>query len=1065
VTSLGLVLLAACAFAVVAPDRLDAQQDANATVDPAHLQALSYRMVGPYRGGRATALSGIPDQPHTFFMGSTGGGVWRTDDAGDTWNNLTDGQLEAGGIGALAIAPSDANVIYVGTGSACIRGNVSPGVGAYKSMDGGDTWSSVGLPDAGQIGKIIVHPNDPDTVWLAALGNAFAPNEERGVFKSTDGGSSWRKVLYLDERTGVVDLSMHPTNPRILYAGAWGGERKPWTLLSGSPLGGIYKSTDGGETWNKLENGLPTGMVGKTAVQVSPANPNRVYALFEHEQGGLYRSDNGGDSWSLINDDHALWERPWYYMHITPDPQDENSLWIANVLLQKSIDGGKSFLPIGQVHPDNHGVWINPHDSNIMLNVNDGGAAVSLSGGKSWSTLRNQPTAELYRVAVDNQFPYRLYGSQQDNTTISVPSRLPPGMVSDFEAEYQFGGCESGHMAVDPRDANIIYAGCYGGTITRYDRRTGQSRDIIAWPQLQLAQAREELRYRFQWNAPIRISPHDNSILYHAAQKVLRSNNEGQSWVEISPDLTTNDPEHQGFAGGPITRDGTGVEIYGTVFALEESPLTAGTLWAGSDDGRLHVSKNAGDSWSEITPPDFPRGATINTIDLSRHQDGRAVLAAYRYREGDRTPYIFATDDFGSTWRNLTANDNGIPAHHFVRVVREDPSRRGLLYAGTEYGIYVSFDDGEHWQSLQLNLPVTPVTDIQVHEQDLILSTQGRSFWILDDLTPLHGLSVAALAAPATLHAPRDVVRIHAGGFAISDGQRAADGPNGAFLAYTLGAAQETAVQIEVLDAAGTMIQSFSSEPPPALPLPESFLILAEIFGIPLGQPQLSTEVGTHRVLWNLRAMPPMLPPGAVIFGFPAGPLVPPGTYTARLTIGDDVQEQTFNVLADPRGDTSPEDFARQYEFLQEVAGSIAELGEHLTQLRSARTQVTAAATQIAAAETVDAAIKEAVADAAEALTAKLTAIEDQLVQTKSRSFEDPLNYPGKLTAMLANVQASANSGSDAPPTDGAVEFFAELQEQAAEIYAELGTILDSDVAAFNELVGDIDRPAIVIGR
>lgn len=1063
-TALLFALTLAIASVTVVPAAATAQESANVTVDPAHLAALSYRMVGPYRGGRATALAGVADQPHTFYMGSTGGGVWRTDDAGATWNNLTDGQIDAGGIGAIGIAPSDANVIYIGTGSTCLRGNVSPGIGAYKSMDAGATWSFIGLPDAGQIGKILVHPNDPDTIWVAALGDAFGANPERGVFKSTDGGTSWNKVLYLDERTGVVDLSMHPTNPRVLYAGAWGGERKPWSLLSGSTLGGVYKSTDGGETWNKLENGLPEGMVGKTAIQVSPANPDRVWALFEHEKGGLYRSENGGASWQLINDDHSLWERPWYYMHITPDPQDENTVWIANVLLQKSIDGGKSFLPLAQVHPDNHGVWINPHDSNLLINVNDGGGAVSLSGGRSWSTLRNQPTAEIYRVAVDNQFPYRLYGSQQDNTTISVPSRLPSGMVSDFEAEFQFGGCESGHMAVDPRDPNIIYAGCYGGTITRYDRRTGQSRDIIAWPQLQLAQAREDLRYRFQWNAPIRISPHDSSILYHAAQKVLRSDNEGQSWVEISPDLSTDDPEHQGYAGGPITRDGTGVEVYGTVFALEESPLTAGTLWAGSDDGRLHVSTDGGTSWNEITPPGFPEGATINSIDLSRHQDGRAVVAAYRYREADRSPYIFATDDHGGSWRSLADGTNGIPDDHFVRVVREDPDRPGLLYAGTEYGIYVSFDDGVRWQSLQLNLPVTPVTDIRIHEQDLVVSTQGRSFWILDDLTPLHQLTDEALAASATLHRPRDAHRIHAGGFAISDGYRAEDAPTGAFLAYTLGAEQERLVKLEVLDAAGTMVQTFSSATPPPLPIPESFRILAEIFGIPLGQPQLSAAVGTHRVLWNLRAMPPMLPPGAVIFGFPAGPLVPPGAYTARLTIGDDVQEQSFQVVADPRGNTPQEDFERQYEFLQGVAGGIAELGQHLTNLRSARTQILAVAEQIAGAE-VEAETQDAVASSAESIVGQLTAIESQLVQTKSRSFEDPLNYPGKLTAMLANVQASANSGSDAPPTDGAVAFFAQLQEQAAGIYTELQTILENDVPVFNELVADIDRPAVVISR
>jgi photosystem II stability/assembly factor-like uncharacterized protein len=1039
-------------------------QEAGESVHSSHLGSMRYRMVGPYRGGRSTAYTGVPDRPHTFYMGTTGGGVWRTVDAGTTWQNLTDGQIEAGGIGAVAVAPSDPNVIYAGTGSACIRGNVSPGIGAYRSTDEGKTWSFIGLPEAGQIGRIVVHPDDPDTVWVAALGNAFGPNEERGVFKSTDGGASWRKVLYLDERTGVVDLSMHPTNPRILYAGAWGGERKPWTLLSGSRLGGIYRSTDGGESWDKLENGLPGGMVGKTAVQVSPANPDRVYALFEHERGGLYRSDDGGGSWRLINDDHSLWERPWYYMHITPDPQNENVVWISNVLLQKSVDGGQSFRPIAQVHPDNHGIWINPDDSNIVLNVNDGGGTVSLTGGKTWSTLRNQPTAELYRVAVDEQTPYRLYGSQQDNTTISVPSRLPSGMVSDFEDEFQFGGCESGHMAVDPNDPNIVYAGCYGGTITRYDRRTGQSRDVIAWPQLQLAQAREDLRYRFQWNAPIRISPHDSSILYHTAQKVLRSDNEGQSWTEISPDLSTNDPEHQGYAGGPITRDGTGVEIYGTVFALEESPLAAGMLWAGSDDGRLHVSRDAGGSWTEITPPDLPAGATINSIDLSRTREGRALIAAFRYREADQQPYVFATDDFGTTWRRLTDGTNGIPDHHFVRVVREDPARPGLLYAGTEFGMYVSFNDGESWQSFRLNMPATPITDLQVHRNDLVVSTQGRSFWILDDLTPLHGLTADVLAADATLLPPRDTYRMNSGGFSINDGFRAEDAPAGVYLAYTLGRSLEGAITLEVLDAAGAVVQTFSSEEQPLPPIPESFLVLAEIFGFSLGQPRLSTEMGTHRVLWNLRGAPPVLPPGAVIFGFPAGGMVPPGTYTARLTIGESVQEAAFSIAADPRGTATQEEMRRQYEFLNQVAGKIGEIGQKIIALRSVRSQVQAVSAQVAESA-ADEATRTGVADAAEAIVARLTELENELVQTKSRSFEDPLNYPGKLTALLANVHASANSGADAPPTDGAVELFAQLSLQADGIFGHIDTVISDDVQAFNELVAGIDRPAVVISR
>ncbi|MFQ5744694.1 MAG: WD40/YVTN/BNR-like repeat-containing protein, partial [Acidobacteriota bacterium] len=514
-------LVALALVSVFPPPASSAQADENAVIDPSFLAGLRYRMVGPHRGGRVTAVTGVPANPHLFYFGNTGGGVWRSDDAGESWTNLTDGQIGAGGIGAIAVAPSDPNVIYVGTGSACIRGNVSPGIGVYKTTDAGKTWTQIGLREAGQIGRIRVHPADPDLVYVAALGNAFGPNEERGVFRSRDGGATWEKVLYIDEVTGVVDLAINPSNPRILYAGAWRGERKPWTLISGGEDGGVYQSTDGGDSWKKLAGGLPEGLVGKAGVAVSPANPDRVWALVEAEEGGLFRSDDAGKSWMRISEEHGLWERPWYYMHVTPDPRDENTVWVSNVFLYKSVDGGHNFTIVPTAHGDNHALWINPHHTEIMINGDDGGAAVTLNGARTWSSLRNQPTAELYRVTVDDQFPYRLYGPQQDNTSVSVPSRLAPGLISDTEEEFQVGGCESGHIAVDPRDPKIVYAGCYGGTITRTDLRTGQQRDVIAYPQLQLAQLRKELRYRFQWNAPIRISPHDPNILYHASQVVL----------------------------------------------------------------------------------------------------------------------------------------------------------------------------------------------------------------------------------------------------------------------------------------------------------------------------------------------------------------------------------------------------------------------------------------------------------------------------------------------------------------------------------------------------------------
>ena len=1038
-----------------------------------YLAGLEYRNVGPHRGGRVTTVTGVASQPHTFYMGSTGGGVWRTHDAGESWHNLTDGKIDAGGIGAIAVAPSDTNVLYAGTGSTCMRGNVSPGIGAYRSLDAGETWEFIGLENAGQIGRIVVHPNDSELIYAAVLGNAFAPNSERGVFRSRDGGQSWEHVLFLDESTGVVDVAMDPRNPRVLYAAAWGGgERKPWDIRSGSEHGGIYKSTDGGDNWDKLGGGLPDGMVGKTGVAVSPANPDRVFALVEHEKGGLYRSENGGASWKLVNGDHMLWERPWYYLHIIPDPQNANTLWVANVFLQKSEDGGASFRPVMSHHPDYHAAWINPENSDIMIIGNDGGAEVSLTGGRSWSTVRNQATAELYRVSVDNQFPYRLYGAQQDNSTISVPSRLPPGMASDSEAEFQVGGCESGHIAIDPRNPDIIYAGCYGGTITRLDRKTGMTRDIIAYPQLQLAQDRGELKYRYQWNAPIRISPHDPNVLYHTSQYVHRSTDEGHTWEEISPDLTTNNPEHQGFSGGPITHDGTGVEVYGTIFSFEESPHQAGVFWAGSDDGRVHVSRDNSANWTEITPAEMPEGATVNTIELSPHRDGKAYIAAYRYREGDRSPYVYATEDYGATWRTIT---NGIPEHHFVRVVREDSDREGLLYAGGEYGMYVSFDDGANWQSLQLNLPVTPVTDIQVHQQDLVLSTQGRSFWILDNLTPLHSLTDDVRAASLWLAEPRDAIRLNgSGGFSLPGGRRAADAPGGVQFDYYLPEGHEEPLTLKITDADGNLVREFTSEKPegPARPIPEVFLILAETFGFDLGGKLLPMSAGHNRYLWDMTYEAPKLPPGAVIFGWLTGPTAIPGVYTAEITAGETTQTQTFEILPDPRGSASVQDMKAQLEFLQHVGDRLETLGEQVGDLRSVRKQAQSAGERVAEvlASTADAGEEsdaddpaEKVHAAVESLVGKLSGIEGELLQTKSRSFEDPLNYPGKVTAQLANLYTVVNSGNDSPPTAASVGRLGDLDAELEEIYTRLETVLDEEVANLNLLVNGIELPAVVL--
>ncbi|HMB54227.1 MAG TPA: glycosyl hydrolase, partial [Thermoanaerobaculia bacterium] len=721
--------------------------------------------VGPFRGGRSTAVAGVVGQPGTYYMGTTGGGVWKTTDYGESWRNVSDMERpdpravaprpmgrEAGGaragaeladdgtpvprkvrrggdpfgsasVGALAVAPSDPNVVWVGMGSACIRGNTSAGDGVYRSTDGGDTWHHAGLPEAGQIGRLAVHPTDPDTAWVAALGHAFGANPERGVYRTTDGGATWQNVLWVSDEAGAVDLALDPSNPRVLYATFWQVVRKPWDMISGGPGSGLFKSTDGGDTWVELTEGLPEGIKGKLGVAVSPAQPNRVWALVEHaEEKGLYRSDDGGGSFRLVSDDNNLMQRPWYYTHVYADPQDADTVYVLNVGMWKSIDGGKSFTPIRTPHGDNHDLWIDPDDPRVMVEANDGGANVSTNGGRSWSTQTNQPTAEMYRVSVDEQRPYWLYGGQQDNSTVAIPSRSM-GRGIAREDWYAPGGCESGHVAIHPENPDLTWAGCYGGTIERFDRSTGHSQEVTPWPQLAVGQAPTDLHYRFQWNAPIRVSPHDPDVLYHASNHVHRSRDGGHSWETISPDLSHADPEVLVSSGGPISKDNTGVEVFGTVFALEESRERPGLLWAGTDDGRVHVSEDAGGSWRDVTPAAMPEWGTVNTIELSAHDAERAFVAVHRYRLDDFRPYVFRTDDLGASWTRVADGTRGIPERHFVRAVREDPEVRGLLYAGTEYGLYASFDDGASWRSLQLDLPVTPVTDLQVHRGDLVVAT------------------------------------------------------------------------------------------------------------------------------------------------------------------------------------------------------------------------------------------------------------------------------------------------------------------------------------------------------
>ncbi len=983
-------------------------------------------------------------------MGTSGGGVWKSTDAGQSWDNISDGWIEAGSIGDIKVASSDSNVVYVGTGSGCPRGNISAGIGLFRSNDAGDTWKHIGLGEAGQIPEIAVHPNNPDLVYVAALGHIFGPNEERGIFRSKDGGKNWEKILFVNDRTGFNDIAMDPTNPRILYAAAWMVERKPWAIISGSEEGGVWKSADGGDTWEKLAGGLPTGLVGKIDLTVSPANPDRVWALVEApEDGGVYLSEDGGKTWQLVNGDRKLLQRAWYYTHIYADPKDANTVYALNTDFYKSTDGGVTFEQIPVIHGDCHDLWLNPDNPDILLQLNDGGGHVSLNGGKTWSTLLNQPTAEFYRVFVDNQFPYRVYGPQQDNSTISVPSISTHG-ITPFEQWYEVAGGEAGHISFDPDNPNIVYAGSIGNRIDRIDISTGYQRGIKVYPELDLGNAARDLKYRFQWNAPVRVDPHDSSVVYMSSNFIHRTTNGGQSWETISPELTRNDVEKQDFPGYPITNDATTVEVYDTVFALEISPQERGVIWVGTDDGRVHLSRDNGANWNEITPAGMPDFGVVNMIDISPHGSGRAFIAVYRYRQDDFKPYIFRTNDYGANWESLTNGTNGIPDGHFVRVVREDPVRKGLLYAGTEYGIYVSFDDGAHWQSFQLDLPVTPVTDLRVHRGDLVVATQGRSFWILDDVTPLHQINDEVKAAGGWLYAPRVAYRMQMGGglgLGYGSHSRPTNPKPGVMIFYLLAEESDGEITLQILDSGQNVVRTYSSE--------KAEETGPAGFGAPpTGDTRLSKKAGMNRFVWDL-SYPGVVPVEDAVTSFAGnpriGPKASPGKYSVRVTLDNWTQTQSFEIEADPRLPTSQAEWDEQLELGLQIQGRVGELYDTIRRARSVREQALDVAKRLEQkGEGTDGG--GGIGDAARALADKLTAIEGKLMQTKNESSQDPLNFPPRLDAQFLAVYSEVVD-SYFRPTDGARQRFRDLEQEFSTIQSELKQVMGTDLPAFIDKV------------
>jgi photosystem II stability/assembly factor-like uncharacterized protein len=1030
---------------------LSAATDLNAIKD------LKYRNIGPFRGGRVDTVVGLASQPNVYYFGATGGGVWKTTDGGTSWEPLGDGQFKTGSVGSLAVAESDPNTIYAGMGEPDIRGNASPGDGVYKSVDAGKTWKRMGLDDTQQIGAVRVHPRNPDIVYVAALGHQFGPNEQRGVFRSSDGGKNWKQVLTRGPKAGAVDLAIDPGNANVLYAAFWEVYRTPWSLESGGPGSGLWKSIDGGDTWTDLSRnpGMPKGIMGRIGVTVSAVNPERVWAIVEAEDGGLFRSEDAGKTWTRVNSEAKLRQRAWYYSRIFADPQKANTIYAVNVGFFRSDDAGKTFQAIRTPHGDNHYLWIAPNDSNRMIESNDGGANVTVDGGRSWTSEDQQPTAQFYRVALDNDFPYHAYGAQQDNSTVKIATRGAAAGIGEKDW-YPVGGGESGWLAPDPRNSEIVYAGSYDGLLTRYDHRTGQLRNVTVWPDNPMGYGAEGMKYRFQWNFPIFFSPHDPKTLYAGGNVLFKTTNEGQSWQAISGDLTRNDRSKQAPSGGLITKDNSGVEYYCTIFTAAESPLRKGVIWVGSDDGLVHVTQD-GKTWTNVTPKGLPEWTRINSIEASPIDAATAYVAATRYQQDDFAPMLYKTTDYGKSWTTIVS---GIPPRAFTRVIREDPNRKDLLVAGTETGLYVSFNGGAAWQSMQLNLPIVPVTDLAFHkrEKELVVATQGRAFWILDDLPLLYQVADgSALGEGAHLFQPKDAYRLPGGGFRLPG--RAALGanpPSGAVIYYSFKEKPKGEVTLEFLDNAGKLVKKFSSKEPEkkgdtAAEVPEE-----EDEGPPVrpGSDRAPANVGLNRFVWDLRYADATKFPRMIFWaGGVRGPVIAPGKYQVRLTADGKALTQSFEVKKDPRLEATPDDYARQLELALQIRDKLSATNEGVIQIRDVRKQIDELSARVQ---------DQKVQEAAKALAKKLSEVEQALYQTKNQANEDPLNYPIRLNNKLAALEAVVES-ADAAPTVQSSQVYEDLASQVNAELKKLQQLLHSDLAAFNKLVRDQNVPAVLV--
>ncbi len=1021
---------------------------APAAIDEKLFGAMRWRQVGPFRGGRVLAVTGVPGEPNVFYFGGASSGIWKSTDAGANWQPIFDKQNIAS-IGSIAVAPSDHNVIYAGSGEACIRGNISYGNGVYKSVDGGKTWKNLGLKDTQHIGAVIVDPRNSNVVFVAALGHAYGPNEERGLYRSTDGGSTWQKVLYKDNKTGAIDVVFDPNNPNTLFASLWEVYRTPWGLNSGGPGSGLYKSSDGGSTWTRVEgHGLPTGIMGRIGISVSGGDSNRVYALIESKEGGLYRSDDGGDNWTLVNDDGRLRQRPWYFTHIFADPKATDTVYVLNTGMFRSTDGGKTFNLLPAPHGDHHGLWIDPDDPKRMINGDDGGATVSTDGGLTWTTQYNQPTAQFYHVITDDRWPYYIYGAQQDNSTVGIKSYDDDGVIGRQDW-YPVGGGESGYIAPYPPDPNIVFAGAEA-FISRFDKRTEQLTDISVWPLDVSGNGAEKLTHRFNWTSPLLVSPHDPNILYSAAEMLFKSTDQGQSWTAISPDLTRNDKSKQKPSGGPITLDITSVEYYDTIFAVAESPVKKDMIWVGTDDGVVQLTTDGGQHWNNVTPKDMPEWSMISIVEPSHFDAGTAYIAVDRHKNDDLRPMIFRTRDSGKTWIMIA---NGIPEGSYVRSVREDPRRKGLLFAGTETGVYFSLDEGGHWQPLKLNLPAVPVHDLNIHGDDLVAATHGRAFWVLDDITPLRQIDASISNAEMALYKPQAALRLHLPDAVDRRGPVGDDPPPGAIIDYYFKSAPKDEVKLEIFDSSGKLVRSLSSkekkefEQPPEWPDQ-----VKEVTTIP-------AAAGMNRYAWNLRWEAPVKIPGAFYSDQgPQGPIVMPGQYTVKLTVGGQSQTQPLEIVMDPRVKNVPMGaLQKQFDLAMQVRDANNELHRAVNQIRRLRSELKLFHTRFED----DARLKPVLVQADE-LDKKMTPIEEHLIQVNMKGSEANLAFPNMLNEQLDSFSSAVQAG-DGAPTQQQYEVFKMLRGELDQQLASWKEIMSRDVPAFNEVVRSSNIPVLYL--